>query len=254
MVNVKFMLQLAVESVADFHKAMGLFIGENGSKVTYKTLELRKALHVEECKETISALLNDDKIETLDGFCDLLYVLAGTIISLPITSKSGYDRSYEEYYNPHYRLEDASILNMIHNTAGSVDLANWQIDQMMNKNSKNKNSETLDDIKDLHVERCVDYIYDSMYTIVSNANLLKLPLMQAFLAVHESNMAKRLKDGRVFHDKKGKLRKLPNFEPPDLKHVLDTGTRKPRATYTELPEDTTVEQILEKFDWVIKQP
>lgn len=64
-----------IEQVAEFHELMGVKRQDNIFDNDY--LLLRGKLVVEEFEELSSAADNKDKVETLDGICDCLYVLIG---------------------------------------------------------------------------------------------------------------------------------------------------------------------------------
>ena len=82
-----------------------------------------------------------------------------------------------------------------------------------------------------------DYAAALNNTCYAIACTLKLPFDAAFMEVQHSNMAKRLKDGTVFHDAGGKLMKPEGFIKPNLKYVLKHGKPKKRPTYTKPPKD-----------------
>lgn len=81
------------EQVLDFHRVLGHTIGEHPH---IGDAELRSSLILEEAKETVEALLGrevtitisdeqtsePDIIGTIDGLCDLLYVVFGAAVTM----------------------------------------------------------------------------------------------------------------------------------------------------------------------------
>ena len=69
----------------EFHKAFGLTYNDNiMMDIAHGIRRLRMSLIVEESAELISAMLRNDRIEILDGLCDLEYVVYGTGVSFGI--------------------------------------------------------------------------------------------------------------------------------------------------------------------------
>ncbi len=71
------------EYVTDFHYKFGCPIRTN-SDPQWSQPELRKSLIKEECAEMCEAIDRRDIAETVDGACDLIYVILGTMIELGI--------------------------------------------------------------------------------------------------------------------------------------------------------------------------
>lgn len=68
------------QAVADFHAAMGQPVGDT-SKPALVEHRLRLGLIFEECEELREAIERDDLVEAIDGACDLIYVVLGTMVS-----------------------------------------------------------------------------------------------------------------------------------------------------------------------------
>lgn len=66
----------------------------------------------------------------------------------------------------------------------------------------------------------VDAIVDLQYFLYGTALALGIPLEEAFLEVHESNMAKANADGTVTRNSVGKVLKPKGWQAPDLGRVL----------------------------------
>lgn len=70
------LIRLCQEQVAEFHRLLSCTIGDpNAPKITDHLLRVK--LLQEETQETMTALDAGDMIETIDGFCDVLFVTLG---------------------------------------------------------------------------------------------------------------------------------------------------------------------------------
>lgn len=73
--------------------------------------------------------------------------------------------------------------------------------------------------------RLLKELCDLRYVVEGTAVAYGLPIDEAYVEVHRSNMSKLGADGRPIHDERGKALKGPNYQPPDMTqfvHVLDT--------------------------------
>lgn len=61
---------------------------------------------------------------------------------------------------------------------------------------------------------------DLQYVLSGFAVTFGLPLNEAFLRVHESNMSKLGEDGKPIYRKDGKVLKGPNYHEPDLSDLV----------------------------------
>ena len=57
---------------------------------------------------------------------------------------------------------------------------------------------------------------DLLYVVHGTAVAFGLPLEPAFVRVHQSNMSKLGDDGKPIYREDGKVKKGPNYQPPDL--------------------------------------
>lgn len=65
----------------------------------------------------------------------------------------------------------------------------------------------------------LDALADALYILLGTAEVFNLPLEQAFLEVHKSNMTKeRQSDDAAAHRVR---KKGPNYQPPNIKQVLE---------------------------------
>lgn len=78
----------------------------------------------------------------------------------------------------------------------------------------------LDDVlttmRDLLKEMC-----DLRYVLDGTAVSLGLPIDDAYVAVHESNMTKRFPDGTFHTNASGKVLKGPDYKPPDMTRFVE---------------------------------
>lgn len=74
--------------VTDFHRKGSQVIGKT---ITIRDKELRMKLIKEEAKELLDAIEVDDIIEMIDGACDLIYVVMGTMVSAGIDLQPYYE-------------------------------------------------------------------------------------------------------------------------------------------------------------------
>ena len=73
----------------EFHEKHGLAIG--GLVPAFDQPELRANLIEEEAREAVEAIRARNMVETVDGLCDLLYVLVGTCVSFGIVLDPFFD-------------------------------------------------------------------------------------------------------------------------------------------------------------------
>lgn len=67
--------------VTEFHDRFGVEIGKSPA---LRKAAFRAALIAEEAGETCEALLRGDFVESIDGLCDIIYVVLGTAVTLGI--------------------------------------------------------------------------------------------------------------------------------------------------------------------------
>jgi predicted HAD superfamily Cof-like phosphohydrolase len=73
----------------EFHEKHCLAIG--GLIPDFEQPDLRANLIEEEAKELVEAIRAGDMVETVDGICDLLYVVVGTCVSFGIVIDTFFD-------------------------------------------------------------------------------------------------------------------------------------------------------------------
>lgn len=81
------------KAVREFHEKFGLDVREPGDPIDFsfeddedntELFELRHTLNVEEWNELLVAWLGEDLVEYVDAVCDLIYVLAGSLVSFGV--------------------------------------------------------------------------------------------------------------------------------------------------------------------------
>ena len=77
----------ALNQVAEFHKTFQAPILETPQIPSKERCDLRINLMQEELNEIKEAIENDDLVEISDGLCDLMYVLAGSILEFGLGEK-----------------------------------------------------------------------------------------------------------------------------------------------------------------------
>jgi predicted HAD superfamily Cof-like phosphohydrolase len=76
-----------IEKVKEFHLRFGQPIVEKPSFPSKERCDFRLELIREEFKELVTAVDNSDLKETVDGICDLIYVIVGTAIEFGLSDK-----------------------------------------------------------------------------------------------------------------------------------------------------------------------
>ena len=77
----------ALNQVAEFHETFNAPILDNPQIPSKERCDLRINLMQEELNEIKEAIENDDLVEISDGLCDLMYVLAGSILEFGLGEK-----------------------------------------------------------------------------------------------------------------------------------------------------------------------
>lgn len=92
---------------------------------------------------------------------------------------------------------------------------------------KEESGEAVDELLDAmngegSLERLLKELADTLYVVYGTALAFDLPIYEALLEVHSSNMSKLGLDGQPVLDRGGKVLKGPNYRPADMKKVLAT--------------------------------
>lgn len=88
-----------LDMVKEFYVAFNQEKYINNKDITQDRLDLREKLLFEEINEYIRAFNRFDKVEMLDGLCDVIYIGVGTYLEL-----YGYDETLYIFGNPYNRL------------------------------------------------------------------------------------------------------------------------------------------------------
>ena len=83
------------QDVAGFHRAMGLSVSNAPKVMDCKTTSLRISLVLEETKELVTALMDNDTIKIADGIVDSIYVILGTAVSAGINISPIWDEIHK---------------------------------------------------------------------------------------------------------------------------------------------------------------
>jgi predicted HAD superfamily Cof-like phosphohydrolase len=70
--------------------------------------------------------------------------------------------------------------------------------------------------------RLLKEMADVQYVLSGLAVTLGLPLQEAFIRVHRSNLSKLNDNGKPIYREDGKVQKGPNYLPPDMETLLET--------------------------------
>ena len=192
-----------VYDVRKFHKAFGHPAPNELVHVALKkdVTTLRTHLNMEECLEVVEGIVGDDIVAIADGLCDLLYVVAGcaVVAGIPEIVLPGIVGKYKSK-SP----EEAQFVHIAAVTSGVFTL-NGQIENNLPSHWKSR----------------IEYV---MLICERIANYYDIPLKQCFEEVQRSNMSKLGPGGKpLYHTngpKKGKVKKGPNYSPPDLEQFL----------------------------------
>ena len=79
------------KQVEEFHVGMGLEWASTPELLDMRSKGRRLALMTEELGELKTALLKNDMIGTIDGLCDLLYVVYGTAVEMGVDLEPFFD-------------------------------------------------------------------------------------------------------------------------------------------------------------------
>ena len=74
--------------------------------------------------------------------------------------------------------------------------------------------------KDIDKQRLTKELCDLIYVCYDFAIALELPVNEAFLRVHQSNLSKLGEDGKPVYREDGKVLKGPNYQKPDLSDLF----------------------------------
>lgn len=162
---------------------------------------LRMRLIMEELGELASAIHEGNLILTADGFCDLLYVVAGTGVSMGIPI-------VDPFVTPD-SPEDAKL----HNSRMSYLI----LGQLISAADKLFQSISQDNLLDINI-----YLQSFAEIIGYAASKFGIDFKECFYEVHRSNMTKTLggaKDGKKYGADKSTV-KGKTYSPPDLVSIL----------------------------------
>lgn len=183
-------------------------------------MNLRLKLIEEEAKELDYELLeasnqvrNTGKIERATAMqiikesSDLIYVLAGTAATFGLRYSPG---KKDLPYDNNVR---AMALNYNKSKYAVVDMYACDIRHLILRVIINGNG---DELRKFNMGRFAEYIEDATKAIIHFSDSFGFPLLDAFNAVHASNMSKLGDDGKPIYREDGKVMKGPNYHKPDM--------------------------------------
>jgi predicted HAD superfamily Cof-like phosphohydrolase len=174
------------EQVMEFHRAFGCATDQ---RWTTELGMLRADLIVEEFREVDEALAGHDAGRLAQELADLAYVTIGAALTLGVSIP-------------------ADVASLPHNR----------------KSLRAKCEELAISLSTGQLPEVVLQIPSIMRSLYYTAATADIDLNAAITAVHEANMSKRCPDGTVLYRHDGKVRKGPNYQPPDMSLAL-LGTR-----------------------------
>lgn len=218
------------EATREFNVSMGQ---PDNVPINLELLNLRKNLISEEWGElsvelenAMSQMMRDNyDIERLTAeqiikeSCDLIYVVAGTAATFglryrPATVFSwcvGLDKPFWRHKNSEYvrvlrRFSDDMITRY-------TEFRMW-VDEIVGVDlSDDECNVGLSRIEYEGITRCLE---DITKMVIDFADYFGFPLLDAFNAVHASNMSKLGDDGKPVYREDGKVMKGPNYHKPDM--------------------------------------
>ena len=201
------------EMVKEFAVAFRQPVGESFGMLTDERHDLRIRLIREEWKETVLAQVKGDKIEELDGFCDMLYVTMGHGLELgyPLDCDDMIERAYIRHIP-----QSASDINYGHLLGNSL-LVKSKIDTMATQ------------ILQLGWGGFASF--NQAFAEVHRSNMAKLWSLEEFVEVASGTDSRHI--GWIFAESKskpdyyvatrpdGKIMKPPSWTPPNLAQFIN---------------------------------
>ena len=83
------------QDVEDFHRACDLPVGDHIQLLSPERVELRRRLIKEETKEMRKGLKTDNMVEIIDGACDAIVVILGTLVEMGIDLDPFWDEVHQ---------------------------------------------------------------------------------------------------------------------------------------------------------------
>lgn len=220
------MSQNVFNMVSDFHEKADAYIGEVNqlhASMDLDTVILRQRLILEELGELAIAIHGRDLEMIADGLCDLLYVVAGTAVSLgvPVDDPNQWPSPTSPRIAAQFCEDPTHVLAQL-----TVDVSGLL------------SSLVSDDPGILR-----HYLNHCFRTIGRFAVCYNIDLMACFTEVHRSNMSKTL-GGASGGKKYGSTNpKGPGYSPPNLRPILGLPPSEPPVLRIE----ETSYQFVERF-------
>lgn len=188
-----------LQMVHEFHTAFGAPISTSSMPELTDRTELRFNLIAEEVAEYAAAAVAEDPVEMLDALGDIVYVVCGAALEFGMTKRSVYLvlPPTNERFVPFTGFVDKTAFSMRAVLSGLRT--------------------AIDNRDVVVVSACLARMYLEALDL---AEYLNLPLYEALVEIHRSNMAKLGPDGVPLVNSVGKIMKPPGWTPPNLAAVL----------------------------------
>lgn len=194
-----------IERVREFHTTYNCFINQKTGVEAIEAVDkdlafIRFKITREEIEELTQAILNNNKLETLDALTDIHYLNDGSYLTYGLTPvyPAEYDNIVAEFVASEQLLMIPVMLD---------GLTNGILQGYITK-----------DVSLIHdALNTIRYLVDQAYTQFGFSPELQ---EAAQIEVHRSNMSKLGEDGKPIFREDGKVMKGPNYFKPDLSALL----------------------------------
>lgn len=161
-----------------------------------------KNIFIEEVRETLTAISDDNVKEQLDGMADMLYVLYNWGIQLGIGEC----------------FEVRNDLNIKYGSLNSLQCI-IKIQDLLEYNI-NDEEEAIQSFREIN--NIINWLSHSLLNITKGHNNPQLVLYEALNEVHRSNLTKKDKEtGEFILNSSKKVVKSKYYEPPNINKILD---------------------------------
>lgn len=218
------------EATREFNVSMGQ---PDNAPINLELLYLRRNLISEEWGElsdelnkTIDQLLkNEGNIDRstaeqiIKESCDLIYVVAGTAATFGLRYRP--ENAFAWYVgndNPLYTRKSVEQVSTVRQFFDNIEIRYVELEMWVDSIIKvqltdDECNEGLSRTEYEGITRCLE---DITKMVIDFADYFGLPLLDAFNAVHASNMSKLGDDGKPVYREDGKVMKGPNYHKPDM--------------------------------------
>ena len=218
------------EATREFNVSMGQ---PDNVPINLELLNLRKNLISEEWgelsdelnKTTDQLLKNEGSIErstaeqVIKESCDLIYVVAGTAATFGLRYRP--ENAFAWYVgndDPLYTRKSVEQVSTVRQFFDNIEIRYIELGMWVDSIIKvqltdDECNEGLSRTEYEGITRCLE---DITKMVIDFADNFGFPLLDAFNAVHASNMSKLGDDGKPVYREDGKVMKGPNYHKPDM--------------------------------------